>query len=456
MGNVIADVRPGEPAVMADGLESFNNGLQNAATGLGTIKDKGALGAWFFAEPDYKQLEAAYRSNWIARKVVDVPAMDAMREGWEWQAEKNEIAALEAEARRLSLVPKLIQAIQWARLYGGAAIYISDGSEDVTEPLNVKAIQKGGVSFLKVFSRYQLGSREIETDPRSEYEGLPKLYTMKGSASGSVKVHPTRLIRFVGKEIPSATGVRNDPWGDSVLTAVEQTIRDCTAGQQGIATLIQEASVDVWKIKDFMTKISDPKQEAAFLKRMSLMQQTKSLVNGVVIDADDDWSQKTASFGSLPDVQRLLLQIASGAADIPATRLLGQAPQGMNATGESDLINYYDRISADQNVTLRPCLDRLFDALVPSALGRPNNIEYVFNPLWQMSAKEKSEVDKRNAETAEIYDRAALVDQGALREGVKAQLIQNDVYPGISDAIEATEVNGPAPDAGDGEGDVRQ
>jgi len=40
------------------------------------------------------------------------------------------------------------------------------------------------------------------------------------------------------------------------------------------------------------------------------------------------------------------MQLASGAADIPMTRLLGQSPAGMNATGDGDMRNYYDRIEA--------------------------------------------------------------------------------------------------------------
>jgi uncharacterized protein len=39
-------------------------------------------------------------------------------------------------------------------------------------------------------------------------------------------------------------------------------------------------------------------------------------------------------------------KIVSGAADIPVTRLLGQSPAGMNATGTSDMKNYHDRIQS--------------------------------------------------------------------------------------------------------------
>jgi phage-related protein (TIGR01555 family) len=446
MGKLIADVQP-----FQDSLSALNSGLANHMTGLGTAKDKATQGAWGFSEPDAYQLENAYRSNWMARKVVDIPAMDMIREGIEWQAEGNQIQALDAEMKRLGVTQKLIQALKWSRLYGGAAIYISDGSENPSEPLDTSRIQRQGVQFLKVFSRYQLSGAEIDMDPASEFEGQPKLYNLQGATSGSVYVHPSRLVRFIGHAIPIAHGYRADVWGDSVLTSIDQTIKDCTAGQQGIATLIQEASVDIYSIDELANKLSTPAHREALLARMALMGQTKSLVNGVVIDTKDKWEQKSASFGALPDVQRLLLQIVSGAADIPATRMLGQAPQGMNATGEGDLINYYDRISADQNVTLRPCLDRLFAALIPSALGAPVELEYVFNSLWQMSAQDKADVDYKNAQTAEIYDRAALVDSFALREGVKAQVLQNDVYPGISGAFNEAELRGPAPDTGTGE-----
>ena len=65
--------------------------------------------------------------------------------------------------------------------------------------------------------------------------------------------------------------------------------------------------------------------------------------NGVSPEGET-YQQKQISFASLPDVARLFLQIASGAADIPVTRMLGQAPAGLNATGDSDTRNYYDRV----------------------------------------------------------------------------------------------------------------
>jgi hypothetical protein len=59
--------------------------------------------------------------------------------------------------------------------------------------------------------------------------------------------------------------------------------------------------------------------------------------------------------GRLLRLSDALLQFAmqlSGALGIPLTRLLGQSPKGLGNEGESDMQNYYDGISQQQNRTM--------------------------------------------------------------------------------------------------------
>ena len=434
-------------AIMADKMDSYVSGLANIATGLGTASDKATQGQWMFREPDPVSLENAVRSNWMASKIVDIPALDMMREGWEWQSDEADVESIEALCDELDVCAKVIKALKLARLFGGAGVYMSDGGADPSEPLDVDSIGKGGLKYLTVFTRYQITSDRLQNDPTKPNYGEPELYRLTGEGA-SVLIHPSRVVRFIGKEIPTAHAVMTDRWGDSVLTAVDQTIRDCTAGQQGIATLIQESSVDVFKYENFMNLISTKEGEAKLLKRQSLVQLSKSINRSVAMDTKDEWEQKTVSFAGLTDIQNLLLQIVSGAADIPATRMIGQAPQGMNATGDSDMRNYYDRISGEQELTLRPCLDKLFAVIVRSALGSyPAGLKYKFRPLWQLSEKDAAEVNNKNAQTAKLYDEAGLVDPDVLRLGVKSQLIEGDVYPGIAKAYKDVDAIPAAPDA---------
>src|SRR3954470_4168306 len=91
--------------------------LVNLVAGLGGERDKQAATQHSFQPLDPGQAAAAYRFDWIARKVVDIPAIGSGR-GWrDWQAGEGEIEAIEAEERRLGLRQKLAAALKWARLY---------------------------------------------------------------------------------------------------------------------------------------------------------------------------------------------------------------------------------------------------------------------------------------------------------------------------------------------------
>src|SRR4051812_10346091 len=80
--------------------------LQNLITGMGTGRDKSMANAFFFQELDRSQLEAGYRSDWIARKVVDIPAQDATREWRTWKSDKKDITAIEDLEKSLQVQQK--------------------------------------------------------------------------------------------------------------------------------------------------------------------------------------------------------------------------------------------------------------------------------------------------------------------------------------------------------------
>jgi len=426
---------------MSNFFADVSRGLVNAVSGLGSDRDKATHGSWNFQPLDRQQVEAAYRSNWMCRKAVDIPAFDMMREGWSWQCEKEQITAIEAEEKRLGVLSKVFNAIKQARLYGGSAILISDGSEGHEEPLNPNTVGKGGVAFLKVMDRYHMTSGLLDYDPMSPTYMEPTYYDLVGAAGGTVRIHPSRVVRFIGADLPTDWEVLVDRWGDSILDAIEIAIKDATAGQQGIAALVQEAKVDVFKIDGFMRGMASQAYKDAVIERFSLVQSMKSTVNAVVLDKEDEYTQKTINFSQLPEVQRLQLQIVSGAADIPASRFLGQSPSGLNATGEGDEKNYYNRIGAEQELTLREPLEKLLNVVVRSALGsRPDDCWFTFNPLWQMSEKEKADIFKTKADAARVLagdgiSTAPLIPIEALSDSLINSFIEAGDLPGLEAAM---------------------
>ena len=83
----------------------------------------------------------------------------------------------------------------------------------------------------------------------------------------------------------------------------------------------------------------------------------------------------------------------AGAAEIPATKLFGRSPQGLNATGESDLRNYYEMIAQLQERSLRPALEKLLPVMAISCWGEvPPDLEIVFAPLMTTSPNDRADL----------------------------------------------------------------
>ncbi len=425
----------------------IKDGFANLIARLGAVEgDKNSANTYLTPLLNPVEAENAYRTSWF-RKIVDVPPYDMTREWRNWQAEDDQIEAIEKEELRLDLRRKIRKAMAWARLYGGSLLIIGEkGNTSPEMPLDVDAITEGGIEYVSVLARHMLvRPEEIIRDPLSEFFGQPPFYQISGGQRPDVKVHPSRTIRFVGNELPEtlSSGVY-DGWGDSLWLACKTAIANCDLTAAGVAALVQEAKVDVFLIEGFMKGLGSTGYEDLMKRRLGLVQEAKSIQNAVLLDKLDGYERKEYTFGGLPDVLKVYLMIMSGVCDIPATRLLGKAPDGMNATGDSDLRNYYDSLASKQNNDLTPSIEPLDRMLMRSALGTADvdSIYYEWAPLWQMTPAERSEVDKRKAETTKVWADSGLIPDVALAEAAQNMLIEDGTFPGIEQALEDAKAAG--------------
>jgi phage-related protein (TIGR01555 family) len=423
--------------------------LQNWISGLMmSSRDKTTGLSYFVDELTPEQLEAAYRGDWLARKIIEIPAFDSTREWRNWQAKQKQIEQLEEIETKFNVRSKVRETLLKSRLYGGAGIVIGVVDKDMAEPLEVDRLKQGDLKFLHVVTRYELSNTDgLEDDIMSPWYGIPRTYSVRTSAVArtgmmETRIHPSRIVRFVGNDPPNAIK-QGDGWGDSILIAVNDAVRNSGLTAQSIAQMIQEAKVDFVKVPD-LTKIMGKKDSSdRYIKRFAAVNSTKSITNAVMFDKDEEWNRTQLSFAGMPEVMQAYLLIACGAADIPATRLLGRSPAGMNATGESDVRNYYDRIKSEQEMRIRPALDTLDKVLQASALGAvDDNIYYEWAPLWQMDEEQKSKINFTNAQATKIYVESGVVPFEALSKGVQNQLIEAGDYPGLEAAIQEANAAG--------------
>lgn len=412
------------------------DGLVNVVSGLGTHKAKRSHNTFKYALlNNWQQLDAAYQTNWLARQIVEIPAEDMCRE---WRTIKSKDADdIRVEEDRLMLPMAVQEALNWARLYGGAGILMLTG-QDLTKPLDVRRVGKGDLKRLVVFDRYDMQAMTLnQWDILANNYLLPEFYNITG---GKQQIHWSHFARFNGKRLPRRQQVVTQGWGDSELRVCLDDIMDIVAAKDGIAELMQEANVDIIK-RDGLSDELASDQDEAITDRYTLFSMMKSNIQMALLDGDESYERKTLDLGGVAPVIETLMTWISGAADIPVTRLFGTSAKGLNATGEGDMNNYNNSIRSKQLIQIDPGLRTLDEVLVRSAIGHwPDDFNYQWNPLAQPNAEEIATAAKLRADKDLAYLAEGIVRPSQIQRNLQAaeeyQFNEKDI-----DEQEAAEVD---------------
>ncbi|WP_080422482.1 DUF1073 domain-containing protein [Burkholderia ubonensis] len=425
--------------------------LSNLVAGMMTSRDKRAHSKFRRDDIiDREELAAMYRHNWLARKIVDAPAEDMTREWLNLETgDEASKKKLEKAEKRYGLIARVGDNLKWGRLYGGSALYISIAGDDPLQPLRVDKIRKGSLLGFVVLDRWQLvpDVNLIQIDLTRPDYWRPARYRV---ANTSQAIHSSRLIFADGALLPWDELRRNQYWHDSVLQAVYDELRNDETVAGSTASMMFEAIVNVLQVDGLRDMLATDDGTERVRRRFELVALMKSFIGMTLLDKNDTYEQKTISFSGIDGVGAMFQQRVSGASDIPATRLFGQAPKGLNATGDSDIRNYYDGLKARQEQELRPQVETIYDVVSMSELGRRlDDLVIEFNPLWQLSEAEQAAAEKTRAETDKIY----AVDIGLpIDRQIMTRLQANDTYQISDEDIDlAAQLNEPLEDDPDGD-----
>lgn len=431
--------------------------MQNVIAQLGTSRDKRSFSTYTPTFPiGQLDIETFYSSSWLADKIVSILPDDMTRE-WvdvSWDGlddDPQDKKALRDAVEAIDLRSKVNEAARWGRLYGGAVIVIGLTGEDLATPLDMETITKGALKFLLVFDRYRcvpFGLPDPELGPNLD---MPVFY--REARSGLV-FHWSRLVRFDGRKLPWREKVKNDGWDGSVLQPLMDSIRDYDFTRAGIASMVYEANVDIIAIEGLYDMVGTADGEAQLTRRFATAGTMKSVNQMLLLDKDKEtFAQKTTAFAGVNEVLQKLMTDVSGAADVPITRLFGQSPGGLNATGDSDAQNYNNHVAAKQQTHLRRPLKVLYEVLARSTLGYlPENFDFSFRPLSQMSSSDRATIQKTNADRDAIYLREGVLTEGAIARQLKddnvySTLEEEDVKMAEELALQPELEPGPIPPA---------
>lgn len=416
------------------------DGLKNVVANLGTARDKASHTHYVDSVMPTPELLAAYRNSWLSRAAVNYPAEDATRKWRMWRAEADQITKIEKVEKELDVKGKVLEALISARLFGGAAIYINTGDAQQDQPL---VPGKGEIKSLVVLSSRALSPGEIVRDINSVYYGNPEFFTLtSGATAKQVEIHASRLAIFRGARVPDDMGIsgtHSRAWGDSVLQAAYDAIMQADSTMANVASLVFESKVDVFRFEGFADLLASAGGDEVATNRLHTQAAMKGINGAVVIDKNDEYENKSYSFGGLPEIIGKCQDNVAGAVGIPVTRLYGRAAVGLSGSGDGDERVYFDRIGHIQSTEITPAMALLDDCIIWQALGsRPEEIYYEWTPLRQITETEQAEIFVKTATAARSIAGAnsgELVPLDALSDALVNALTESGSLPGLDQAV---------------------
>lgn len=428
-------VTPESQETELTGATLHADGYINMLTKYGTTQDS-SESYQFIADPATSdpQLTEHYESNGLFAKIIDAPAEEALKHGFELNLKDKDTEAIVYDTLDdLEWEEVGATAIKWARLYGGAlAVMIIDDGRSLDQPVNWRGIR--GIEEIHVFERaivqpdytsilfynQQAAGQGHRRRRSTIYD--PESYQVS-SRYGFFKVHESRCLVFRNGKLPeNAMNSDYQYWGMPEFARIKRALRDTTISH-GYATKMLERSVQaIYKMKGLSQLLSTDEGENQVVKRLQTIDLARSLLNSITVDVDgEEYDFKNFTFTGVKDVIDASCNMLSSLSNIPQTILFGRSPAGENSTGQSDLENWYNYLERIQKQMLKSNLSYLIDIILQAArnTGRiPEVPKYKleFSPLWSMSEQEQASVDQMQAQTAYTKAQTAqlYVDMGAL------------------------------------------
>ena len=335
-------------------------------------------------------LSESYVEHGLIQTMIDLPVDDAFRTEVEFKTSeltKEEQAKIKEFMEDKDFIEKFKYSIKWARLFGGGALIIMTGEDDLSQPLDPKKLKGMPVEFIPVdlwelyYGDFDVNDQQLEYYRDVELRKL--LYKPDVYNYYDIRIHKSRVFRLEGKEAPSFVRPRLRGWGFSVLETLVRGFNQYLKGVDSTFEMLDEVKVDVYSINNLATSLMSKNGETNVRRRIMLANQLKSYLNALVLDKNDSYESKghSSSFSGLAEVMKeIRYQIASDLR-MPLSKLFGIGSSGFSS-GEDDIKNYNTMVETEIRSKVKNNLKNLYKLISMFVLGKElHSVDVIFGSL---------------------------------------------------------------------------
>ena len=357
--------------------------------------------------------------NGLIRACIETVADDMTRDFGKIKSEEPDkaeiVVAMNNALEQFHIRDVLHEVAEKVGYFGGCLVYIDTGANDVKlqTPLNMGEYSKE-LRNLKAF-------RVI--DPINVYPGAynsveplkadffrPEHWYVMGK-----RVHASRLIRFVANEVPQLLKPVYNFFGIAQAQLLWDYVMHFSECRVATANIAKKYSMTVFKTNMSAT-LMDGAGTDQINNRIRLIARYQDNNSITAIDKDNEDIVKIETpIGGLTDITKQGLEFLAALNRTPAVKLLGISPSGFNATGESDLRNYNDHISSQQEKVFGHGLKTIIDCIHVFLFGKTNKgLIFEWAELGEEDQAAMANTQKVKADTmAVLLDRSVISPEEA-------------------------------------------
>ncbi|HEV2540205.1 MAG TPA: DUF1073 domain-containing protein [Frateuria sp.] len=419
--------QPAPGVVPADRLEAT---MAQDATPYGYVGGLGAFGcqnhfpgypylAQMAQRPEYRKMVATLAEE-MTRKWICLRAS-----GEEDKSER--IQQLDAAIRRFKLREHFRQAVEHDGYFGRGQLYVevkkpggalaSDDDAELQTLLSLsnKKLPKGSlVAFRLVEPMWTYPGLYNSTNPLAKDFYQPFSWYVMGKT-----VHASRMLMFISRPVPDLLKAAYSFGGLSMSQLAEPYVEHWIRTRNSVSDIVHSFSVS--GLKTSLDSTLAGESGTQLINRAELFNRVRDNRGLMLLDMEsEDFFQFNTPLSGLDALQAQAQEQMASVSNIPLVKLLGITPTGLNASSEGEIRVFYDYVHSQQELHREP-LKRAIDLIQLSEFGEIDpDIDFMFEPLHQLSDLEQAQVRKADADTDQVLIDAGVITQEEARKRLAA------------------------------------
>ena len=356
-------------------------------------------------------------SDDLSRKWIKIDGCD----------DPQKLEILENELKKLHIKDLFHKAVTTTGYMGGAFIFIDTGEDDLTLPLAINdlsaELKEGSKVKFVVVDPVNVSPIEYNCiDPLRDDYMQPRMWQVLGK-----RVHASRLLSFVENQPPMLLKPNYNFLGIPQAQILWDYVMHFNQTRASTARLLEKISLLVVQT-DMDAVLSDEHGIELFDAKMEFLERYRNNDSVFVCDKESEGVMNVqTTIAGCTDVVRQSLELIACINRTPAVKLLGISPSGFNATGESDLKNYYDYISSKQEL-YREQIQTIINVIQLCEFGNIDPaITFKFEPL-----NEENKASQAMTAQTKIGALTQLVDRQAMSAEELRTAVREDEDLGLS------------------------